>query len=102
MTKCGLALVSLFLLACGQEPAPVGPSGPDLDWTNNADNGNLRISRYGTEFAISWTDPRNGLTAYHTTLPSDVGGPDIDPSCEAPEAFALAVQDVGLPDFNDF
>jgi hypothetical protein len=95
-----LCLVTL-LLAC-ENSALEGPSSsppePAFDWTNNPDVGNVRIARYGTYFAISWTDPQTGLRATHTNFPlgTEPGcgpGSDLDP---------LSQQDVGLVDPNDF
>lgn len=83
--------VPVLLIGCRGEPAaPVRREGPAFDWMNNPDNGNIRIRRYQTGFAISWTDPTTGLRATHTTFPlSATCGPlsVLDP---------VDVQDVGL------
>jgi hypothetical protein len=104
MRILALAFIPLLLLACGQEPAAVAPNGPEFNWMNNPDNGNVRISRYGTDWAISWTDLETGLRATHTTFPIGFGNPpqpELD--CGPQEALdPVAEQDVGLADANDF
>jgi hypothetical protein len=103
MRKLTLILVPLLLLACGREPAaPAMGGGPSFNWMNNPDNGNVRIARYGTDWAVSWTDPGTGLRATHTTYPIPVGNiPELD--CGPQELLdPVDVQDVGLPDLNDF
>jgi hypothetical protein len=65
---------------------------------SNPDVGNLRIARYGTFVAVSWTDPATGLRATHTnfalgTEPGCGPGSDLDP---------VSQQDVGTVDPNDF
>jgi hypothetical protein len=67
-----------------------------MNWMNNPENGNVRIERFEEEFATSWTDPRNGLRATHTTFPIPFMGaaePDCGPQAELDP---LDVQDVGL------
>jgi len=63
---------------------------------NNTDNGNVRIARFEEHFAVSWTDPRNGLRATHTTFPipfpEDVPETDCGPQVDLDP---LDVQDVG-------
>ena len=84
---------SMLLLAgvtaCDGQPPTSTVEKPELNWMNNPDNGNIRIARFQEHFAVSWTDPRNGLRATHTTFPLGNCGPqvDLDP---------LDVQDVGL------
>jgi len=104
MRVFALALVSVLLYACGQEQAALAPNGPQFDWMNNSDNGNLRISRYGADWAISWTDLKTGLRATHTTFPIGFGNPPVpEPDCGPQQALdPIPEQDVGLPDANDF
>jgi hypothetical protein len=65
---------------------------------NNPDNGNVRIARYGTHWAYSWTDPRTGLRATHTTFPLGT-----ESACGPTSALdPLSQQDVGLVDPYDF
>jgi len=95
MRRVALALILLVLLACGQEPTAIGPNGPEFDWMNNPDIGNLRVTRYGaTDFAVSWTDPSTGLRATHMTFPLlATCGPQVvlDP---------LSAQDIGIAAFQ--
>ena len=60
---------------------------------NNPDNGNPRIVRFGESFfAVSWTDPDNGLRATHTNFP--IG---VEPDCGPQELLdPVDVQNVGL------
>jgi hypothetical protein len=94
-----LALLPLVFAAC-TERAPIAPidDGPAFSWMNNPDNGNLRIYRYESDFAISWTDAKTGLRATHTTYP--IGA---EPDC-GPQGLLdpIAAQDVGLEDVDDF
>ena len=86
--------------SCDRQPnAPVTEETPSLNWMNNRDNGNIRIQRYQDIFAFSWTDPRSGLRATHTTFPIPFMGapePDCGPQSAGP---MLDIQDVGL--FNE-
>lgn len=103
MLKVSLAVLSLLLLGCGQETATVGPNDPEFNWMNNPENGNLRVSRYGTDFLIGWTDPKTGVQAIHTTIPIEPAPGEAPSYCGPQEALGfLERQDVGLPDFNDF
>jgi hypothetical protein len=89
------------MAACGEGNTPTAvPSTPDPQYSfaNNPDNGNPRITRYGvTDFAFSWTDPKTGLRATHTSF--SLG---TEPGCGPGETLdPLDAQDVGLADFND-
>lgn len=87
----------LSFVGCDQQPtAPVGEETPALNWMNNPDNGNVRIARFQEHFAFSWTDPRNGLRATHTTLPLPIGLPQETDCGPQAELDPLDVQDVGL------
>ena len=80
----------LGLAACDRQPvAPIDGGSPAYNWMNNPDNGNIRIARFQEHFAVSWTDPKNGLRATHTTFPLGDCGPQV-------ELDPLDVQDVGL------
>jgi hypothetical protein len=98
MQKYSLFLVSLFigLAACDRQPVAPGGETPAQNWMNNEDNGNVRIQRFGEDFAISWTDPRTGLRATHTTFPIPFNG-EAELHC-GPQGVLdpLDVQDVGL------
>jgi hypothetical protein len=100
MRRVLFLLVPLLVVACDRQPvAPAFEAGPHntaSSWMNNPDNGNIRITRYGTDFAVSWTDPTTGLRATHTTFPIPFGGaPETD--C-GPQALLdpIAEQDAGL------
>jgi hypothetical protein len=99
MPKHTLFILSLLmgLAACdGQPVAPVGGDTPAFNWMNNPDNGNLRIQRFQEHFATSWTDPKNGLRATHTTFPIPfMDAPETDCGPQT-ELTPLDVQDVGL------
>ena len=104
MTKHTLFILPLLigLAACDRQPvAPADQDVPALNWMNNPDNGNLRIQRFQEHFAASWTDPKNGLRATHTTFPIPfMGAPETD--CGPQEELTpLDVQDVGLIDAID-
>lgn len=104
MPKYALLIVSLLtgLTACDRQPAaPATEDTPSLNWMNNPDNGNIRIARFQEHFAFSWTDPRNGLRATHTTFPIPfMDAPETD--CGPQEELTpLDVQDVGLIDAID-
>lgn len=105
MPKYAFLIASLVtgFSACDRQPvAPSNPDAPAYNWMNNPDNGNIRIARFQEHFATSWTDPRNGLRATHTTFPIPLFGepePDCGPQVDLDE---LDVQDVGLLDFSDF
>lgn len=90
MPRCIPVTVLLLagLTACDGQP-PTASVEPQLNWMNNPDNGNIRIARFQEHFATSWTDPRNGLRATHTTVPLGNCGPQV-------ELDPLDVQDVGL------
>jgi len=96
-----LACAGLVVLLAGCEPSPVGPVNPGTpsnSWMNNPDNGNVRIARYTTGFAISWTDPTTGYRATHTTFP--IGA---EPDCGPQELLdPIEVQEVGTPDPDDY
>jgi hypothetical protein len=102
MTRASLlgviAGVVMPLMACREEPAaPTRDAAPTFNFMNNPDNGNIRIVRYETGFAFSWTDPNTGLRATHTTFPiADIdGNPETD--CGPQEVLdPVAEQDVGL------
>ena len=91
MPKCIPATLLLLagLAACDGQPPTSVVDRPELNWMNNPDNGNVRIARFQEHFAASWTDPRNGLRATHTTFPLGNCGPQV-------ELDPLDVQDVGL------
>lgn len=72
MPKRILFMLSLLvgLAACDRQPsAPVGEETPDLNWMNNPDNDNLRITRFQDAFIACWSDATNGLRACHSTIP---------------------------------
>lgn len=92
----------LSFVGCDQQPtAPVGEETPALNWMNNPDNDNIRIQRFQEHFAASWTDPKNGLRATHTTFPIPfMDAPETDCGPQT-ELTPLDVQDVGLIDAFD-
>jgi len=88
-----LALLPLLFAAC-TEQAPVAPidDGPAFNFMNNPDIVNPQITRFLDHFAVSWTDPKNGLRATHTTYP--IGA---EPDCGPQELLdPIAYQDVGI------
>ena len=92
-------LLSLLtgLASCDRQPsAPSGtPIAPDMNWMNNPDNGNPRITRFEDHFLACWSDADNGLRACHATLP--LGGATPDADCGPQEVLdPIAYQDVGL------
>jgi hypothetical protein len=92
-----VAGVATLLIACQGEPvAPTRNAAPTFDFMNNPDNGNIRIVRHGTDIAVSWTDPKTGLRATHTTFPIPFNGsPETD--CGPQSALdPVAQQEVGL------
>ncbi|MDH3479493.1 MAG: hypothetical protein OEO20_14445 [Gemmatimonadota bacterium] len=90
----GFLLLPLLFVAC-TDTQPLAPieDGPVFNWMNNPDNGNLQINRFMDHFAVSWTDPRNGLRATHTTYPIE-----DEPDCGPQELLDDLVdyQDVGV------
>lgn len=99
MWKHAVFIVSLAaaLAACARQPnAPAGDETPAFDWTNNLDNGNLRITRFESEFITCWSDATNGLRACHSTIPLG-DGTETDCGPQA-ELDPVQVQDVGLFD----
>jgi hypothetical protein len=95
----------LSFVGCDQQPtAPVGEETPALNWMNNPDIENFRIDRFveTEQFAVSWTDPKNGLRATHTNFPIPfMGAPETDCGPQSPRVGLLEVQDVGLIDAFD-
>jgi len=96
-----LAAMGLFTFGCAESPTSTESAAldaPTLNWMNNPDNGNPRIFRYEDHLATSWTDPKTGLRATHTTFP--IGN---EPDC-GPQGLLepLDRQDVGAEDLNDF
>lgn len=80
MRRLAFTLVVL-LLACGQEAsAPTTSTRPEFDFTNNSDNGNPRILRYGNELlGLLLVDPETHLFStagslqnWAATCPSNV------------------------------
>ena len=89
MRKIAFTLIPLFL-ACGQEPpAPAIVQGPSFNFTNNPDNGNPRIARYGDVFGLLIIDDAHGLFALQAATDRQFG-------CnETPELYTLMdVQDI--------
>lgn len=81
------ATLVLFVAgACERQPtepvtsgvAPVDGSPTLDDWSNNPDNGNLRIFRGGTHWAMCWNDSDSPLRACHATVPLGGGS---EPDC---------------------
>jgi hypothetical protein len=88
-----LALLPLVFAACSEQ-APVAPieDGPVFNFMNNPDIANPQITRFMDHFAASWTDPKTGLRATHTTYP--IGA---EPDCGPQELLdPIAYQDVGI------
>lgn len=101
MRKCITLVLSLLLVACADEPTtPFDGADPQLNWMNNPDNGNPRITRFEGAFIVCWTDPDTGLRACHSTVP--LGG-GTEPDC-GPQAMLdpLDRQEVGLIDPDNF
>lgn len=94
MRRVALLLVPLLLLACDRQPAaPAVDDGPSFNWMNNPDIENLQIHRFMDHYAVSWTDPKTGLRATHTTYP--IGDePDCSPQGLLDDLVDL--QDVGI------
>jgi hypothetical protein len=103
MPSRSLFLLSLLvgLAACDRQPtAPVGLDTPAFDWTNNSDNGNVRIMRFQDGFIACWSDATNGLRACHATFPlGDGTETDCGPQGELDP---VGHQQVGLIDPDDF
>lgn len=103
MPKRFLFVLSLLigLAACDRQPvAPAGGDTHAFNWMNNPDNGNVRITRYESEFIVCWSDATNGLRACHSTIPL---GDGTETDC-GPQAVLdpIEVQEVGLIDEIDF
>jgi hypothetical protein len=94
-----LAAVVSFTVACGGDSPTQPPTS--LATGPAQDGGSFRIERFQTDFAFSWTDPKNGLRATHTTRPIPfMGQPELD--CGPQEQLDLIDgQEVGLTDFDD-
>ncbi len=97
-----LTFVLVAFLGCSDLTSPTAPDDSSAatsearhsKWTNNPDNGNPRIFRNEVFFAASWTDPKTGLRATHTTRP--LGDP-VETDCGLLERIdPIEHQDVGL------
>lgn len=91
-----LLFIVLGLVSCdSQTNAPNSVADvPELNFMNNSDNGNLRITRFEEHFAACWSDATSGLRACHSTVP--LGGGD-ETDCGPQELLdPVQVQDVGL------
>ena len=106
MWKQALCTVSLVigLVACDRQPsAPAGEETPAFDFTNNLDNGNLRVTRFlQDEFIACWSDATNGLRACHATIP--LGDGTEDDCGPQGQLDPVHVQEIGLfdPDVEFF
>lgn len=99
-----LSLIGIVAVSCDQQP--VDPTtdqaaeAPSFDWTNNPDNGNIKVYRDGFDFVLCWSDEENGLRACHGTVPLGQGG---ETDCGLQQAEApLSYQDVGFLNPDDF
>jgi hypothetical protein len=67
------ALALLVVVSCDHQPAAPTTDqvaeAPAFDWTNNPDNGNIKLYRDEFDFVLRWSDEENGLRACHGTLP---------------------------------
>ncbi len=89
------ACVAGLVVACTDGPTETATMlSPVFDWTNNPDNGNIRIFRGETHWVSCWSDAENGLRACHGTLP--LGG-GTEPDCGLQqEGDLIEFQDVGI------
>lgn len=97
--SAALLLVTL-MAACSDQTTTPRPHTPAIaaDFMNNPDVGNGVVYRYGSDFAVCWTDFSNGLRACHRTqqFPSgDCGA--FDPIGGISEQEIVAI-----PDPDDF
>jgi hypothetical protein len=94
-------LLALFIsVACEQQPLDPGgdqvvAEAPTFDFTNNLDNGNIKVYRETQDFLWYWFDDELPLAAIHSTLPLDglAGGPEPDCGLQA-AADPMSYQDV--------
>lgn len=93
-----LLFMAALAVGCTEQNAPTASdetlANLQLDFTNNPDNGNVRIFRGETHFVACWSDATNGLRACHGTLP--LGG-GTEPDCGLQEeGDPIEFQDVGI------
>lgn len=88
----------LSLMGCSRTDMATAPAAPTFDFSNNPDNGNVRVFRYQDEFAIAWTDPGSNLRVTHWS--SQFAN---EPGCGNFEGGGpIAFQQVGQEDLADF
>lgn len=95
-----LLLLATLGVACSDQATEPARQSPTLaaNFMNNPDVGNGAVYRYGSEFAVCWTDFGNGLRACHRTQQFPAG------DCGAFDPIGpIGVQDVVLvEDPDDF
>ena len=97
-------VLAAFAVSCDQS-APTALTddaaapAPMLDFTNNPDNGNVRIFRGEEHFVACWSDATNGLRACHSTIPLGLS-PEPDCGLQA-LGDMIEFQEVGIFDPAD-
>jgi len=111
-TPIAVALALVLAFGCtDQTTSPTALNdgaapAPAFNWTNNPDNGNLKIYRDAFDWITCWSDAEdtggigNGLRACHGTIPLG-DGTETDCGLQQNEA-PVSYQDVGSFDFDDF